>query len=177
MIRSERADDPQEVRAIGDIVTAAFGSTAEAELVAAIRASEHYIPQASLVATAGGRIAGHVMVSRCTLRDGSDERSICTLSPLAVAPPYQRQGIGTALVNAVLRIVEGLGEPLVVLEGSPDYYGRLGFEHAVPHGITMHLPDWAPATAAQVRRLRSYDPAYRGEVVYPAAFAAVSASV
>jgi putative acetyltransferase len=176
VIRSERADDPREVGAIGDVVAAAFGSPVEAELVAAIRASEHYIPQASLVATQAGRIAGHVMVSYVMLDDGRSRRRICSLSPLAVAPAYQGLGVGSALVRAVVDVVDRMGEPLIVLEGSPAYYGRLGFEHSVPHGIHIHLPDWAPAEAAQLSRLRNYDPSIRGEVVYPPAFEAATAA-
>ena len=66
------------------------------------------------------------------------------------------------------------GEPLVVLEGSPLYYGHLGFEHSVPHGIHITLPDWAPPEAAQIMRLRNYDASLRGHLVYPPAFDALS---
>lgn len=45
-----------------------------------------------------------------------------------------------------------------MLEGSPRFYGRLGFEYAAPLGIEMILPSWAPAEAAQVLRLASYHP-------------------
>ena len=58
----------------------------------------------------------------------------------------------------------------IVLQGSPTYYCRFGFEWSVPLGITMELPDWAPREAAQVRRLAAYDPTIRGEVVLPPAF-------
>jgi putative acetyltransferase len=77
-------------------------------------------------------------------------------------------------VRAVAAAADDRGEPLVVLEGSPVFYGRLGFEHALPYGIEITLPSWAPPEAAQVLRLRSYDPALRGRVVYPPAFDAVS---
>ena len=62
---------------------------------------------------------------------------------------------------------------MVILEGSPAYYGRLGFEHSSRYGIEIHLPEWAPHEAAQVMRLSSFDPddpALRGTAVYPAAF-------
>ena len=58
----------------------------------------------------------------------------------------------------------------MVLEGSPAYYGRLGFEHSVKYGIRINLPDWAPPEAAQMMRLTNYDPTIRGTVVYPPAF-------
>jgi hypothetical protein len=46
----------------------------------------------------------------------------------------------------------------------------LRFEYAVPLGITIELPDWAPPEAAQVLRLSRYDAGVRGEVEYPPAF-------
>lgn len=40
----------------------------------------------------------------------------------------------------------------------------------MPHGIHVHLPDWAPPEAAQVHLLGAYDPGLRGTVVYPPPF-------
>ena len=57
-----------------------------------------------------------------------------------------------------------------VLEGSPRYSSRFGFEPASGHGIEMPLPDWAPAEAAQVLRLTADEPRLRGRIVYPVAF-------
>jgi putative acetyltransferase len=112
------------------------------------------------------------MVSFVSLQDGETKHRIPSLSPLAVAPEINRRGIGSALVREVTARVDACGEPLVVLEGSPAFYGRLGFGHSVPYGIEMVLPSWAPAEAAQVLRLRAYDPSIRGRVVYPPAFGA-----
>jgi putative acetyltransferase len=169
-----RPEEPTDYDAIAAVVSRAFGSTNEARLVTAIRESTNYVPGWSLVATVDRRVVGHVMVSYATLRDGSRERRVPNLSPLAVDPDHQRRGIGLALVRAVASEVDAAGEPLVVLEGSPWYYSKLGFEHCVPLGITIELPDWAPAEAGQVLRLSRYDPAVRGLVIYPPAFGAVA---
>ena len=59
------------------------------------------------------------------------------------------------------------------LEGSPAYYPRFGFRDARGHGITFDLPDWAPPEAGMVYLLPAYDPAVRGRVDYPPAFAAI----
>jgi putative acetyltransferase len=166
LIRPERAED---VDAIAGVVAAAFGSPVNAQMVADIRASDAFIPGLSLVADVDGVVVGHVMVSYVALYDGSARHRICCLSPLAVAPPHQRRGIGSALVRDVVSRVDALGEPFVVLEGSPVYYGRLGFESSIACGVRIHLPDWAPPEAAQIYRLRNYDPAIRGLVVYPKA--------
>lgn len=173
-IRPERADDPAEVAAIARVVATAFGSPVEAELVGAIRASVNYLPVAALVAVHGDTVVGHVMISYVGLAGATGQRRIAGLSPLAVAPAAQRRGVGTALVARTVAVADGLGEPLVVLEGSPAYYCRLGFEHSVPLGIEIRLPHWAPAEAAQVMRLSAYDPAITGTVVYPSYFDAAA---
>ncbi len=168
-----RPEMPADCAAIARVVERAFGSPNEARLVDAIRASENFVAGWSLVAIEGERVVGHVMVSYVVLADGDVGRRVPTLSPLAVDPDRQQRGIGAALVRAVVARVDAAGEPLVVLEGSPIYYGRFGFEFAVPLGITIDLPDWAPPEAAQVMKLRNYDPSIRGHVVYPPAFADV----
>jgi putative acetyltransferase len=169
-IRREVAADRDS---IAEVVARAFGSPAEAALVDRIRESPGYVADMSLVAVVDGRAVGHVMVSHAALHHAGGVRRISMLSPLAVDPDHQRRGIGSALVRAVLRLADARGEPIVVLEGDPAYYSRLGFEPATTFGIVIHLPDWAPPEAAQVARLRAYDaadPTLRGTVVYPPAF-------
>jgi len=170
VVRPETTADHE---AIADVVSAAFGSPAEARLVAAIRASENFIPALSLVGEVGGEVVGHVMISRVGLESAGargESRSVVSLSPLAVRPNVHGQGVGSALVLEAVKRAGDLGEPLVVLEGSPAYYSRFGFEYAVPYGITIDLPAWAPAEAAQLIRLPAYDPAIIGRIVYPPAF-------
>ena len=170
IIRPESPDDRDAIR---QVVASAFESEAEAQLVDRIRASPEYVPEMALVAELDGQIVGHVMISYAVIGNDDGERRISMLSPLAVLPEFQRAGIGSALVRASLAIADAHDEPMVILEGSPAYYGRLGFEHSVNYGIEIHLPDWAPLEAAQVVRLTSFDPddsTLRGTVVYPAAF-------
>jgi putative acetyltransferase len=166
-IRPEQSGDRD---AIADVVAAAFRSLAEARLVDAIRVSDNFAAELSLVAEVQGHIVGHVMVSYAALHDDKTQRRIANLAPLAVAPQFQGRGIGSALTREVTAKADARGEPMVVLEGSPAFYARLGFEHSESYGIRMPLPASAPRENAQVLRLRSYDPSMRGHVVYPAAF-------
>jgi putative acetyltransferase len=166
-IRPERDDD---VVAIRHVVADAFGSPLEARLVERIRATPQFIPDLALVAVDGDDVVGHVMISYCDLVGPESRRQVCTLSPLAVAPARQGDGIGSALVRAAVARADERGEPLVVLEGNPRYYARFGFEHALPLGIEIHLPDWAPSEAGQVIRLRNYDASMQGRIVYSSAF-------
>ena len=167
IIRTER---PSDFDAIRDVVTAAFGSDAEATLVDGIRASEHYMPELSLVAELDGAVVGHVMISRVAIVDGETRHVAHSMAPVAVAPDHQGRGVGGALVRRGIELAAEAGLPMVLLEGSPTYYRRFGFEHSVPHGIHYDLPEWAPAEAAQLVRLSTYDPSVRGKVEYPPAF-------
>ena len=171
------AETPDDPGAIHDVVRRAFDQhPGVADLVDLIRASPQFVPGLSLVARRGGVVVGHVMLSHTDLVDDDGvRREVLTLSPLAVAPEHQGQGIGSALVVEGLRRAAVTDEPLVTLEGSPRYYPRFGFDPSTEYGIRIDLPDWAPPEASMVYLLPAYDPAFRGRVEYPPAFAAVAA--
>jgi putative acetyltransferase len=144
-IRPER---PADFEAIRTVLVAAFGEDRVADGVDRVadgvdrvRASWIYRPDLALVAVSDGEVIGHVMIDGCTVTNSAGERTVAMLTPLAVSPEHQRRGIGAALVRAALAGAEEAGEPYVVLEGDPRYYGTLGFLPARDHGITMHLPD------------------------------------
>jgi len=170
-----RSEGPEDAGTIAAAVEAAFGSPAEARLVSAIRESENFVPELSLVAEVDGAIVGHVMISYAALDTGDGLRPIAMLSPLAVTPGFQGRGIAAALIREAIVRADDRGEPVVVLEGSPAFYFRFGFEPAARHGIHLPLPSWAPPEAAQVLRLENYrGPSLRGKVIYPPAFDDVS---
>lgn len=169
-----RPEQPTDHASIRDVVARAFNSTNEADLVEAIRAAPEYIPELALVAELDGTVVGHVMVSYTELDDGTTRHQIFQLSPLAVAPELQKNGIGSALVTTVLDRSKDVGAEFVILEGDPRYYSRFGFEPAEPHGILIHLPDWAPPEAAQICLLSGRQPSVHGRVVYPASFDVVA---
>lgn len=163
-----RAEEPTDFDAIDDIVEAAFGQPDEARLVRRLRDSDAYVPDLTLVADDDGEVVGHIMLSYAELK-GETTTRVLSLAPLAVWPGRQRDGVGIALTKEALRLADARGEPLVVVLGHPDYYPRFGFEPARAHGIEPH--DAAvPDEAFMVVRLRSYDPALRGAIVYPPAF-------
>ncbi len=183
LLRPETPDDHEVIRSV---VAAAFGSDSEADLVDRIRASPEYVAELALVAEEDGEVVGHVMISGAVVRrdpapgdphagaaGGPIDQPIKMLSPLAVRPDRQGQGIGGTLVRGVTAAADKHGEPLVILEGAPAYYSRFGFRPASELRLTLPIPDWAPPEAAQYLALTSFDSdrfTQDGKVVYPAAF-------
>ena len=168
IVRPEQDSDRPRIL---EVVAAAFGKQAEAVLVERLWADARvYRPGLSLVAESRrDGIVGHVLVTTAWL-DEVGGREVASLAPLAVSPDRQRSGVGTALLHAVCAVCDDRGEPLVVLQGDPRYYSRVGFEASAPLGITMDLPEWASPEAAQLRRLTNYDPSISGRLVYPESF-------
>ncbi|OKH29271.1 GNAT family N-acetyltransferase [Chroogloeocystis siderophila] len=164
MIRCENALDTS---AIYDVHTQAFERENEAQLVDKIRDSDCYIPQLSLVAEVDNTVVGHILFS-CIELVGKENLRVLGLAPLAVVPKFQRQGIGSALVQVGLETAETMGEALVVVLGHPQFYARFGFQPSLNYGIKSPFP--VPADAFMVKLLTSYQEKYQGTVVYPPAF-------
>lgn len=162
-----RAEAEADYRAIAEVTAAAFGQEDEARLVEAIRASEEFVPELTLVAEDGGRILGHVMFSYSAL-EGSDTR-LLQLSPLSVAPDRQSEGIGSALTHEALRLADERGEPLVLVLGHPTYYPRFGFRPAATLGLRAPNPEW-DGDAFMAVPLTAYDPSLRGRVTFAPPF-------
>jgi putative acetyltransferase len=152
LVRAERAGDRAAVR---EVVTAAFGGPAEADLVDALRPSAAWLPGLSLVAEEEGAVVGHVLFTRASIRTVAGDVGLRALAPLAVAPARQRRGIGDALVRAGLQIARDRGERAVVLIGHPAYYPRFGFEPAAARGLTSVFAQGEHAASFFVLELRS----------------------
>ena len=115
-LRPARETDGPAVRRV---IEAAFGGSAEADLVAALAADGDLA--ALLVASQAGHIVGAVALSPMS------GMAALALAPLAVAPPAQRRGIGKALVAEALRFAKQCDAAAVFVLGDPAYYEPLGF--------------------------------------------------
>ena len=102
----------------------------------------------SLVGVIDLQLVGHVIFTRCGVYESGVKASL--LGPLAVAPGWQRQGIGSAIVRAGLRRLEEAGVGLVCVLGDPKYYSRLGFAPETRVEPPYRLPDeWHGAWQSQ----------------------------
>ncbi len=126
-IREETPEDcPAIDRVIAPAFRIAFDSEEEVRLVHDLRRDGDLV--LSLVADDGGAIVGTVQFCRAIVEDGGLFVPVVVLAPIAVVPDRQRQGIGSALIRAGLKILAERGEDLIFVIGFPDYYRRFGFD-------------------------------------------------
>ncbi|GAB5492297.1 MAG: hypothetical protein Phog2KO_25120 [Phototrophicaceae bacterium] len=107
----------------------AFDNSARvATLVSLLRTRNTYKPDLSLVAEIDNTIVGHVVFSPINCLINGELVSGVNLSPLAVHPEYQKQGIGGALTREGHKICERMGYDFSILLGHPTYYPRFGYQ-------------------------------------------------
>lgn len=167
VIRRELPADVEPTRALHDV---AFGvpdgasSSLETRILDRLRAEGDVLDALTLVAELHGEVVGHVVCSRASMGAG---RSV-GLGPIAVRPDRQGEGIGSALVAAVLVTADQGHEPSVVLLGDPGWYAHFGFETAARHGVGSPGP-WDDRYF-QVKRLQAWRPELAGPFRYAPAF-------
>jgi len=154
-----RDEQPADGDVIREVVQAAFGRAAEAQLVDRLRGDGDAV--VSLVADEAGAIVGHVLLSglRAPFK-------ALGLAPVSVRPERQGAGVGSALVREALARARTDGWDAVFVLGDPAYYRRFGFDpeaaqgfgspYAGPHLMALPLKGRLPVTQGRV----DYAPAF-----------------
>lgn len=132
-IRQENKNDYEEIY---NVVKTAFETAEhsdgnEQDLVVALRNSDSFIPELSLVAIKDNKIVGHILFTK--IKIGNHEE--LALAPLAVLPEYQKQGIGSKLIQQGHKIAKELGYHYSIVLGSETYYPKFGYVLAIQYGI------------------------------------------
>ena len=133
----------------------AFNSDKEANITKELLEDPSAKPRLSLIAYSNGQPAGHVLFTAGRLLNASKKVSISFLAPLAVAPRFQRQGIGGILIRKGLELLSKSNVDLVFVVGHPEFYPRHGFTPALKLGFqpTYPIPE-EHANAWMVQALR-----------------------
>ena len=153
---SVRRQDPSDYEAAQLVYAEAFKRPDHPEhvppevgLFTALWEAKDVIGELSFTAIAENEVVGHVTASRAKV--GS--HSVVAVGPIGVVPERQGKGIGSALMCALLGAADAENFPLVVLLGSPQYYGRFGFRSAAELGVVPPEPKWGDAF--QTRTVRA----------------------
>ena len=132
-IRQENQKDYEEVYRVIKTAfeTAEHSDGNEQDLVVALRNSDSFIPELSLVAIKDNKIVGYILFTK--IKIGNNEE--LALAPLAVLPKYQKQGIGSKLIQQGHKIAKKLGYHYSIVLGSETYYPKFGYVPAIQYGI------------------------------------------
>lgn len=169
-IRAERSGDQKTIDQIND---AAFNGDNESRLIDAIRNSELFVPELSLVAEADGELIGHILFSIVTIKSGENDVPTLALAPMAVVPEHQNKGVGSLLVEEGLKRAKDQGFVHAVVLGHPEFYPKFGFVPASTKGIESPFPVPDEVFMALEIKEGSLDQ-IKGKIVYPPAFDTVS---
>lgn len=136
-----RGELPEEYHAVEAMIRAAFWDLYkpgcdEHYLTMRLRKHPDYLPQLTRIAVYDGQIIGAIFYAKSKIVMPSGERPVITFGPLAVAPNFQRKGVGALLLKETLNLAKESGYDAVIIYGEPDYYPRLGFERCQKYDIT-----------------------------------------
>tara|TARA_Y100001960_G_scaffold332552_1_gene433523 strand:- start:6053 stop:6583 length:531 start_codon:yes stop_codon:yes gene_type:complete len=143
MLRHELPEDYKEVEAI---VYEAFESSSlyefkdptEHKLVAALRKTDGYVPELSIVVQEGWDIVGHAL-STVVKIEGEQEKEVLALAPMSVKPVLQKSGVGLQLIMETIDTAKKLGYGAIVVLGHANYYPRFGFLQAKEFNIECNI--------------------------------------
>jgi putative acetyltransferase len=90
------------------------------------------------------KLVGHITFTHC--HASPQELPLALLGPMAVLPDYQKQGIGSQLIQEGITLLREQAVAKLLVLGDPNYYGRAGFTEE-PHIKTPYpIPaEWKSA--------------------------------
>lgn len=156
-IRPERPDDEAAIREVTALAfeSSDFGHNGESELVDKLRANG--AAAISLVAECANqecahKILAHILFSPATIEWSNRRCKGLGLAPLSVLPEFQRQGIGSRLIESGIEAASESDSRFLIVLGHPDYYPKFGFAPASGSHVGCEFED-IPDEAFMIRWL------------------------
>lgn len=167
VVREERTGD---IAAITEVHAAAFKREAEGRLVERLRSDGLIV--ASIVALVNSKVVANAVFSKLAVTPSRGAITAVALAPVAVAPAYQRRGLGSIVIRFGLQLCGERGYDAVFVLGDPVYYMRFGFSSEIAKG--MRSPYSGAGSSWMALELRPLTLCgLDGEVRYPTAFSIV----
>lgn len=111
-------------------------------LVHKVRKVPAFIKELDLIACDKDRIVGNIIYSKAkVINKENTEFEVLCMGPIAVLPSYQKQGIGSLLMEHSIEKARQLGYKAIIIFGNPDYYHRFGFRNAGEYDIQTSAGD------------------------------------
>lgn len=119
------SEGPKEGALVGDLVRGLLTETHEQDIRV-------------FCAELAGNPIGAAIFTRLTYPE--DPHVVFLLSPMAVAPESQRQGIGQALLTQAFEMLGSEGIQIAITYGDPAFYGRVGFRPLTEEQARAPMP-------------------------------------
>jgi predicted N-acetyltransferase YhbS len=116
----------------------AFQRDDEAQLVEKLRNNTQFNPNLSFVAVTDKKIVGHILFT--PIQISSKSISSLALAPISILSEYQRQGIGSQLIEYALNQLKSQGFSSVIVLGHEHFYTKFGFLPAKKYNIRAPMP-------------------------------------
>ncbi|AEI35850.1 GNAT family N-acetyltransferase [Francisella salina] len=129
-IRYETLKDQEQIY---NLISEAFDTKDEERLVRLLHTDHQSL--ISLVAeTDNGNIIGQAILSKMTT-EKSTNLKIYGLAPMSVVPEYQHKGIGTKLIEMMIKEARVNSIDAIFVLGHPSYYPKFGFKSTTTYKI------------------------------------------
>jgi predicted N-acetyltransferase YhbS len=166
---------PEDFKQVDQLVSAAFAPVEESDgsevgLIHQLRSTYDYQSSFEVVAKPSiDQVVGHGLLSPITVRGDRHTTTIVALAPLAVAPDWQGQGVGSQLLSELETRARLAGFPAISVVGDMNYYGSRGYVMAEDFAIHNSLP--VPMGSHLIKPLTAGSLAHVGGMIeYPNAF-------
>ena len=147
IIRLEREEECRETE---NLVREAFWNVyrpgcLEHFVLHEIRKQNDFLSELNFVMEKAGTLIGQIVFVRAEIQTKEGGHvPILTAGPICIAPTYQGQGYGKALVDYAMERAAEMGFGCVCFEGDIRFYGKSGFTFASQKGLRYHgLPEGA----------------------------------
>jgi len=139
IIRPENSTDINTIFLVNSL---AFETETEAVLVNRLR--EKNILFLSLISEYRQEIIGHILFTRVHVNHNPRHIKTIGLAPMALIPEYQRQNVGTRLIQHGLEFCIQKKQEVIFVLGHADYYPRIGFQPVRPYGLFYQNGSYDP---------------------------------
>jgi len=105
-------------------------------LIHNLRKTNEFIKELDFVAISNNKIIGNIVYIKAKVINNDIEQTVLTFGPISVLPEYQKNGIGSKLINHTVKLSKEMGYKGIIIYGDPEYYKRFGFMESKQYKIT-----------------------------------------
>jgi predicted N-acetyltransferase YhbS len=136
-----RLEEEKDYRIVEELTREAFWNIhfpgcGEHLLIHNLRKSNEFVKELDFVAMCNNEIIGNIVYAKASVKNDDKTHIVLTFGPISVLPKYQKNGVGTKLINHTIELAKELNYKAVIIYGDPEYYKKFGFRESKNYNIT-----------------------------------------